>query len=173
MAAPKKGKIRLAGLVDDSIVDGPGIRLAVFTQGCSHACPGCHNPDTHDFEAGYEADIAAVAQKAFDNPILSGITLSGGDPLFQVPACLELVQAIQGHGLDVLVYTGFVWEDILKNSQTNPVLRSFLGKIDYLIDGPYIQSQRDLTLHFRGSANQRCIDVKESLKSHRVVLLDW
>ncbi len=173
MAAPKITKIRLAGLVDDSIVDGPGIRLTVFTQGCAHGCPGCHNPDTHAFDQGYDADIASIAQKAFANPLLSGITLSGGDPLYQVPACLELVRAIQGHDLDVLVYTGFVWEDLLQTSQTNGVLLDFLKSIDYLIDGPYVKSLRDLTLPYRGSSNQRCIDVRQSLKTNTLVLLDW
>ncbi len=169
----KKGSIRLAGLVDDSIVDGPGIRLTVFTQGCAHGCPGCHNPDTHDFQGGYEADIDAIVAKALANPLLSGVTLSGGDPLFQTAACLELAQKIRGHGLDVLVYTGFVWEDILKKSQTDEVLRSFLKTIDFMIDGPYIQAQRDLTLHFRGSTNQRLINVPESVKTDHVVLMDW
>ena len=173
MAALKTGKIRLAGLVDDSIVDGPGIRLAIFTQGCAHDCPGCHNPDTHAFDQGYDADIHAIAKKAFDNPLLSGITLSGGDPLYQVPACLELVKAIQGHDLDVLVYTGFVWEDLVKTCQTNAVLLDFLKNIDYLIDGPYVKALRDLTLPYRGSSNQRCIDVKASLKRNSVFLLDW
>ena len=169
----KKGSIRLAGLVDDSIVDGPGIRFTVFTQGCAHGCPGCHNPDTHAFEGGYDADIDAIVAKAFANPLLSGITLSGGDPLYQTEACLELAQKIRGHGLDILVYTGFVWEDLLKKSQTDEVLRAFLKSSDYLIDGPYIKAQRDLTLHFRGSANQRMINVQKSLNSQHVVLMDW
>lgn len=173
MSPYPKNKIRLAGIVNDSIVDGPGIRLTVFVQGCAHACLGCHNPETHDFRGGYDGDIKSIAEKAFSNPLLSGITLSGGDPLYQVPACLELLETIEGHGLDVVVYTGFLWEELLQLASKDETYEKFLGKIDFLIDGPFVLAKRDLTLHFRGSSNQRCIDVKKSLQSNSVVLTDW
>ena len=103
--------IRIAGTTNDSIVDGPGLRYAIFTQGCPHHCPGCHNPKTHDFEGGKMEDTQEIIGRMLKNPLLSGITLSGGEPLMQSEPCLELARAAHAHGLNVWMYTGFVWEN--------------------------------------------------------------
>jgi len=167
------GKIRIAGIVNDSIVDGPGIRLAVFTQGCAHNCPGCHNPETHDFSKGYDEDIDKIIKMALQNPLLSGVTLTGGDPLYQIDACLELAYKLSGHGLSLIVYTGFTWEEIMKPRKENENLDRLLHEVDYIIDGPFHLEERDISLRFRGSTNQRIIDVKKSLHENQMVLVTW
>lgn len=167
------GKIRLAGLVNDSIVDGPGLRLAIFTQGCAHHCPECHNAHTHDFEGGYEEDIDQIVKMALNNPLLSGITLTGGDPFYQVDACLELVYKLSGRGLNLLAYTGFTWEQLEEMRKTNENLNRLLHELDVVIDGPYQKEERDLSLRFRGSKNQRIIDVKQTMNQHHLVTLNW
>ncbi len=167
------GKIRLAGIVNDSIVDGPGLRLAVFTQGCSHNCPACHNPETHDFKGGYDEDIDNIVKEALNNPLLSGVTLTGGDPFYQVEPCLELAYKLSGHGLSLIVYTGFTWEELDAIRFNNPSVNRFLHEIDFLIDGPFIKEQRDLSLRFRGSSNQRIIDVQKTLMNHELVVANW
>ncbi len=167
------GKIRLAGIVNDSIVDGPGLRLAVFTQGCAHNCPSCHNPETHDFNGGYEEDIDNIVKMALNNPLLSGVTLTGGDPFYQVDACLELAYKLSGHGLSLIVYTGFTWEELDALRYNNPAVNRFLHEMDFLIDGPFIREERDLSLRFRGSTNQRIIDVQKTLMQHELVTANW
>ncbi len=157
--------IRIAGLVEESIVDGPGFRFAVFTQGCPHHCPGCHNPQTHDFAGGRDEDTSAIIEKFRKNPLLDGITLTGGDPLCQPEACLELARAAHEAGLNVWAYTGYLYEQALEN----PAMRALLEEVDVLIDGPFLLAERTLSLRFRGSKNQRAIDVPASLKSGAVV----
>jgi anaerobic ribonucleoside-triphosphate reductase activating protein len=161
-------EIRLSGVVNDSIVDGPGIRLTVFTQGCPHHCPGCHNPQTHDPEGGFIGDTEAILKALAENPLLDGITLSGGEPLDQPIACRELAKGTKKFGLNVWAYTGYLWETLLE--QGNPDVLRLLSQIDVLIDGPFIQDQRSLDLLFCGSKNQRLIDVKKSLEAEKVVL---
>ena len=158
--------IRIAGLVEESIVDGPGFRFAVFTQGCPHNCPGCHNPQTHDFAGGHDEDTSAIIEKFRNNPLLDGITLTGGDPLCQPEACLELARAAHEGGLNVWAYTGYLYEQALEN----PAMRALLEEVDVLIDGPFLLAERTLSMRFRGSKNQRAIDVPASLKSGAVVL---
>ena len=153
--------IRIAGIENDSIVDGPGFRLAVFTQGCPHHCPGCHNPETHPFDGGKEVDTEKIVRMMEDNPLLDGITLSGGDPFCQSKACAELSKAAKGMGLNVWAYSGWTFEELLKMSETNGDIMEFLKNTDVLIDGPFILAQRTLELRFRGSKNQRQIDVKK------------
>ena len=167
------GKIRLAGIVNDSIVDGPGLRLAVFTQGCRHNCLGCHNPETHSFDGGYEEDIDKIVKMALSNPLLSGVTLTGGDPFYQPEACLELADKLQGHGLSLIVYTGFTFEQLNELRKNDEIVDRFIHEIDFLIDGPFIKSQRDISLRFRGSTNQRIIDVQKSLFQHEIITLNW
>ena len=167
------GKIRLAGIVNDSIVDGPGLRLAVFTQGCRHNCLGCHNPETHSFDGGYEEDIDKIVKMALSNPLLSGVTLTGGDPFYQPEACLELAYKLQGHGLSLIVYTVFTFEQLNELRKNDEIVDRFIHEIDFLIDGPFIKSQRDISLRFRGSTNQRIIDVQKSLFQHEIITLNW
>lgn len=152
-------QIRIAGKVDESIVDGPGFRYAVFTQGCRHHCPGCHNPETHDFEGGFPADCEALLRDMADNPLLDGLTLSGGDPFEQIPACAFLARGARALGLNVWVYSGYTFEQL----HGRPECRELLEACDVLVDGPFVLAQRTLELRFRGSRNQRLIDLPASL----------
>ena len=161
-------EIRIAGTVNDSIVDGPGLRYAVFVQGCSHHCPGCHNPETHDPMGGHSEDTDQLIERMKKNPLLSGLTLSGGDPLEQSKPCLELAKAAHQSGLNVWCYTGYVWEDLLRKN--DPDQMALLKEVDVLVDGPFIQAQRSLELNYCGSKNQRLIDVPASLRDNRVAL---
>jgi anaerobic ribonucleoside-triphosphate reductase activating protein len=161
-------EIRLSGVVNDSIVDGPGIRLTVFTQGCPHCCPGCHNPQTHDYQGGYVGDTSLIISALGENPLLDGVTLSGGEPLDQPLACNHIAQGAKKLGLNVWAYTGYRWEDILEIG--NPQTLALLEQIDVLVDGPFQVNQRSLELLFCGSKNQRIIDVKKSLKTKTIVL---
>jgi anaerobic ribonucleoside-triphosphate reductase activating protein len=160
--------IRIAGVVNDSIVDGPGLRFSVFTQGCSHHCPGCHNPETHDPQGGHDEDTDALIAKMKKNPLLSGITLTGGDPLEQSAPCLELAKAAHAAGLNVWAYTGYTWEQLL--SRNDPDQTALLREVDVLVDGPFIQAERSLELDYRGSKNQRLIDVPATLRTGEVTL---
>ncbi|MCH5285891.1 MAG: anaerobic ribonucleoside-triphosphate reductase activating protein [Christensenellaceae bacterium] len=166
--------IRIYGLVEDSIVDGPGYRLAVFTQGCPHGCPGCHNPESHDFSGGRLMDTAEIISRYGGNPLMDGITLSGGDPLCQPEACLELARAAHEQGLSVWCYTGYVWEVLQK--EADPARMALLREVDVLVDGPFLLSERSLALQFCGSRNQRLIDVPKTLAAGEIALWsppDW
>lgn len=159
-------KIRIAGTVNDSIVDGPGLRFTVFTQGCPHGCPGCHNPETHDPTGGREDDTEALIEKMGKNPLLSGLTLSGGDPMLQPEACLELAKAAHQKGLNVWLYSGYTWEELTE--ENDPARMALLGETDVMVDGRFMLEQRSLELDYRGSRNQRLIDVPASLKNGEV-----
>lgn len=153
-------KLRIAGIVEESIVDGPGIRLVVFTQGCKHNCVGCHNPETHSFTGGKLVDIDSIVEMVKSNPLLDGITLSGGEPFEQVKECTYLAKKIKELGLSVVTYTGYTFEEILKDER----LRELLLYTDILIDGKFDITKKSLDLQFRGSSNQRIIDVKKYLR---------
>lgn len=160
--------IRIAGLVNDSIVDGPGFRFTVFTQGCVHNCPGCHNPQTHDFSGGYDEDTQTIIAKFRENPLLDGVTLTGGDPFCQPEPCLEIARAAHESGLNVWAYTGYLFEEVVKD----PAMRALLEEVDVLIDGPFVLEKRTLSMRFRGSTNQRAIDVPASLKRGEAVEIE-
>lgn len=160
--------IRLAGIVRESIVDGPGIRLVVFVQGCPHHCEGCHNPESHDFSGGYDCEPERILEAIRKNPLLDGVTFSGGEPLCQAQALLPLAREIKKLGLNLFIYTGSVFETLLE--QNDPDVIALLREGDFLVDGPYIQAQRDLTLLFRGSGNQRILDLPQSLAQGKGVL---
>lgn len=162
-------KIQLAGLVNDSIVDGPGFRLAVFAQGCPHHCPGCHNPQTHGFHGGREADTWEIIEKLKNNPLLDGVTLTGGEPFCQPEACLEIAQAAHGAGLNVWSYSGYTFEELMDGTEAQ---RALLAALDVLVDGRFMLEKRTLECRFRGSSNQRLIDVPASLSSGRAVELE-
>jgi len=151
--------IRIYGLVNDSIVDGPGFRLAVFTQGCPHNCKGCHNPESHSFDGGTIMTTDEIIKKMQDNILLDGITLTGGDPFCQPEPCTELAKAAHASGLNVWAYSGWTYEELAARPDT----LSLLENVDVLIDGPFILAQRTLEKRFMGSKNQRAIDVKASL----------
>ena len=165
--------IRIASVIDDSIVDGPGIRMTIFFQGCKHGCPGCFNKETWDFKGGHDCDIEKIYNEAMKNPLLQGITLSGGDPIYQVEGALELVKLFKNTDLDIMCYTGFVYEELLELEKTNPALKEFLDTIDYLVDGPFILEQKDISLKFRGSKNQRVIDMKKTRKEGKVITTNF
>ncbi len=164
--------IRLAGVIRESIVDGPGIRFVVFTQGCPHHCAGCHNPSTHDPEGGYDSDIDTLVKEFSKNPMLKGLTLSGGDPFMQPQACAQLASHIHAMHKNVITFTGYTYEFLMAHLDENPGWKSLLEQTDILIDGPFILAQKTLLLPFRGSANQRAIDVPASLRENRTITLD-
>lgn len=166
-------KLRIAGTVNDSIVDGPGIRFTVFTQGCPHHCEGCHNPQTHDFNGGSEADTDEIISKFLSNPLLDGITLSGGEPMCQAKALVPVAKAAKEHGLNVITYTGYTYEQLIDGANETNGWRDLLEYVDFLIDGRFELGQRSLELHFKGSKNQRVIDIKSSLDEGHAVLADW
>lgn len=162
-------KIRLAAdLQPDSIVDGEGVRTVLWTQGCPHACKGCHNPQTHDFNGGVEVDVEEVIEVLKEFKHQDGITLSGGDPVCQSEACYEISKVAHEMGLNVWCYTGFTYEAMLQS----PSKRKLLEEIDVLVDGKFVQEEKSYDLYFRGSKNQRIIDVQRSLKEERVVLVE-
>ena len=164
-------KIRLAGeLTTDSIVDGEGIRTVVWTQGCVHNCPGCHNPETHSFEKGFLRDVSELCNEIATLEFQDGITLSGGDPLCQVEACLEIAKFCQNINLNVWCYTGYKMEDLLKRSEKEKKLKEFLENIDVLVDSPFILELKSYNVPFRGSSNQRLINSRESIKQNKIVL---
>lgn len=161
-------RISLSGVTGDSIVDGPGLRLTIFTQGCPHHCPGCHNPQTHDPEGGSWADTEDILAAAAENPLLDGITLSGGDPFLQPVPCLALAEGAHKIGLNVWTYTGYTWEALWEENAPEKI--ALLKETDVLVDGPFLLAERSLELRFCGSRNQRLIDVKKSLAEDKVVL---
>jgi len=156
-------EMRLAGVVKESVVDGPGVRFTVFFQGCPHHCPGCHNPETHDFAGGTMFASQDILKEIAKRPLLRGVTLSGGEPLSQPVAAAFLARSIKEMGKDVVVYTGFTWEKVLEMADEDPKIRELLSDTLILIEGPFVLSERDLGLFFRGSKNQRAIDVPASL----------
>lgn len=160
--------IRIAGIVDESIVDGPGFRLAVFTQGCPHNCEGCHNPESHAFDGGKIMDTADIIKNMQDNILLDGITLTGGDPFCQPAPCIELAKAAHAAGLTVWAYSGWTYDELCADAEQ----RALLSEVDVLIDGPFILAQRTLDKRFMGSKNQRAIDVKRSLAEGRAIEFD-
>ena len=151
--------MRIAGIVNDSIVDGPGLRLAIFAQGCPHHCPGCHNPESHDFAGGSDMDTEKIIARMDANPLLDGITLTGGEPFEQPEACRILADAAHARGLNVWAYSGYTFEQLC----AVPEKRRLLEACDVLVDGPFLLEKRSLDLRFRGSKNQRVLKVSEML----------
>ncbi len=160
--------MRIANTVNDSIVDGPGLRFTVFTQGCLHACPGCHNPETHDPAGGEEVSVETLALQLEKNPLIEGLTLSGGEPFLQAEECARLARAARARGLTVWTFTGFLYERI--QTADRPDWKALLAETDVLVDGPYIEAEHSYGLTFRGSRNQRLIDVPRSLAAGQAVL---
>ena len=185
--------LRLAGVVRESIVDGPGLRFAIFCQGCPHNCPKCHNQDTHDFSGGYDCDIQKIVNVIEENPLLSGVTFSGGEPSHQPVAFLEIAKKVKSRGLNIWMYSGYTLEELLSransaisdlnnmnenSSQTSEknkeqvALKGLLGLVDVLVDGKFINELKDLTLPFRGSRNQRIIDMAATKRHNKIILYE-
>lgn len=163
--------LRIAGTVNDSIVDGPGIRFTIFTQGCPHNCKGCHNPQTHDFEGGTLVDTDELLEKIKSNPLLDGVTFSGGEPFYQAHVLAELGSQIKQLGLNIVTYTGYTFEHLYEHRSENG-WGELLAVTDHLIDGPFILEQKDWEIKFRGSSNQRYIDCQASLKEGRAIEIE-
>ncbi len=157
----RKNSVRIAGIIRESIVDGPGLRFVVFAQGCPHHCEGCHNPATHDFAGGYECDFDKILKVIDENPLLTGVTFSGGEPFCQSEAFCRLGKKIKERGLDLVTYSGYTLEELQTLEHKSIGVKELLSITDYLIDGPFILSERDLSLEFRGSRNQRIINLKQ------------
>ena len=162
--------MKYAALKRHDIANGPGVRVSLFVSGCRHHCRGCFNPETWDFNGGYDCEIEKIIKAMDENPLLDGITLSGGDPMFQPEASYSLASKVKEKGLNVVVFTGYTYEELMELKAKNPWVEKLLGATDILIDGRYDKDQRDLTLLFRGSRNQRVIDMNLSREQGRLVL---
>lgn len=165
-------KIRLAGEIQkDSIVDGEGIRAVIWMQGCSHNCKGCHNPTTHDFNGGFLSDTEVIKEQIASLKLVDGVTLSGGDPMFQIDASLDIAKFCHSIGLNVWCYTGYTFEELLNISKVNPKMLELLKELDVVVDGKFILEQKSSAVKFRGSRNQRIIDVPKSLELSKTVCI--
>lgn len=161
--------IRLAGIIRESIVDGPGIRFTVFCQGCPHRCPGCHNESTHDFEGGSDYSIEKLLREIDKNPLLAGVTFSGGEPFCQAEGFLTLAKAIKRRKLNIVAFSGYTYEELLTLGEKRPEVLELLNYVDLLIDGRYEEAERDLSLAFRGSRNQRIIDLNKTREAGKII----
>lgn len=165
--------IRLAApLQTDSIVDGEGIRTVIWTQGCAHNCLGCHNPETHSFTDGYLVDVEEVKKEISELTNQQGITFSGGDPLYQIDAVLELAIYAQSLNLNVWLYTGFTYEELKVMMKKNKKLKELLLNVDALVDGKFLLEEKSYDVKFRGSKNQRIIDIRNSIKQNKLILIE-
>ncbi len=158
--------LELSAIVTDSIVDGPGIRVTVFCQGCPHHCQGCHNPETWEFGAGTPMEEERLLEIVKSNPLCRGVTFSGGEPFAQAAGFAKLARMLKREGYEVASYSGFTFEQLLTGT---PAQKQLLETLDVLIDGPFLQGEKSLELAFRGSKNQRILDVPKSLAAGRAV----
>ena len=156
----------LSGIVGDSIVDGPGIRTTIFSQGCPHLCPGCHNPETWDFGCGTQIPVEDIVDIVRSNPLCRGVTFSGGEPFSQAAGFAKLAALLKELGYEVASYSGFTFEELLEGTEDQ---KKLLENIDILIDGRFILAEKSLEIAFRGSRNQRVLDVKKSLAEGKAV----
>lgn len=157
-------ELRVNGLVEESIVDGPGLRYVVFTQGCPHHCRGCHNPETHSSDGGYTVQTEDIVTLFSENPLLSGVTFSGGEPFLQPEALCDIAIRVKASGGSVMTYTGYTFEQLCSIAPDNPAMARLLALTDILVDGPYVEALRDLEgLRFRGSSNQRLLEREEMI----------
>ena len=161
-------QLRINATVDDSIVDGPGIRYSIFVQGCPHHCPGCHNPQTHPFEGGSLVETDKLLADIKLNPLLDGVTFSGGEPFCQAAALAEIGRKIRKLGLNIMTYSGFTFEQLYERRDQDGI-GDLLAVTDVLVDGRFMEDLRSLELRFRGSSNQRIIDVPASLAAGHAV----
>ena len=152
-------KFRLAGYMSESITDGTGFRAVVFFQGCFRACPGCQNPQTHDPKGGTEEETENIIKKILSDPYLDGVTLSGGEPFLQPEAAAEIAAAVKKAGRNVWTFTGYTYEEL--KAENNPAFDNLLALTDVLVDGPFLIAQKSLELKFRGSRNQRILQLEQ------------
>ncbi|MCL2224074.1 MAG: radical SAM protein [Defluviitaleaceae bacterium] len=164
--------MRISGITYESLVDGPGIRVVIFVQGCDLGCPDCHNPDSHSRTGGREHTIREVIRMmkkpGVRRKMIKGVTFSGGEPFMQAGDLAQIAFEAKRIGWDVTTFTGHLYEEL--KSRDDADIHALLDLTDYLIDGPYLKEERDLNLKFRGSANQRLIDMNATRKHGRVKL---
>lgn len=160
--------LRISDIIKESIVDGPGFRFVIFTQGCDRKCPECHNPQTHDRNGGRSIDVSDIFSMIKKNPLLDGVTFSGGEPFYQSDELSKLGIMCHEAGLNVITYTGYKYEELLEM----PEARCLLEQTDVLVDGPFLVNEKSLEIKFRGSKNQRMIDVSRSLQNKEVILYE-
>ena len=165
-----KDEIRLSGLIEESIVDGPGFRFVIFTQGCPKRCFMCHNAETQSMDGGYVEKLDNITKKWKGNPLLKGITISGGEPFIQPDKVLYLIKEAKKDNLDVVIYSGFYYEELVDRG--NKYVLEILKLADYLIDGPFDYKLKNLNLLFRGSSNQRIIDLKQTYKTKELSFIE-
>ena len=157
--------VNVAGIVRESIVDGPGFRFVIFCQGCPHGCKACHNPDTHAFEENKLIGVDELFKSIMKPRLGKGVTFSGGEPFCQAAPFAKLGEKLKAVGIDILIFTGYEYEELIKMAKYNESIKT----ADYIVDGKYKEELRDLSLKFRGSSNQRIIDVKKTLEACQVV----
>ena len=165
--------IRLSGIAYESLVNGPGIRRVFFSQGCNHNCKGCFNPETHDFSGGEEKNIKELIEDVYKNPMIKGITFSGGDPFERAEEFSYMAKAFKEKGLNIWSYTGYKFEYIIDNLDKRNGWKDLINNLDVLVDGRFEEDKAIEGLRFRGSTNQRIIDVKESLRTGDIVTLNY
>ena len=158
----------LAGIVNDSIVDGPGIRMTVFAQGCPHHCQGCHNPETWTFGCGTPMDEERILEIVRTNPLCRGVTFSGGEPFAQAEGFAKLAKLLKEKGYEVASYSGYTFEQLINGTDAQ---KELLRSIDVLIDGPFVLAEKSLEVTFRGSRNQRIIHVPKSLAAGEAICI--
>ncbi len=160
--------IRIAGAVKESIVDGPGIRYVIFTQGCPLHCKGCHNPQAQPLNGGIDVKLSVLYDEFKDNPLIKGVTFSGGEPFIQASNLAVFAKFLRAKNYSIWSYSGFIYEKLV----ADPIYRRLIDQIDVLVDGPFVLAKKSLELDYRGSSNQRIIDVKKSLEAKHAVLLE-
>ena len=161
--------IRVAGIVNDSITDGVGLRMVIFTQGCPHKCAGCHNPQTHSFDGGVEMSSQQIIDEIASTSIITGVTLSGGEPMCQAKALLPVAEYVKSRGLHLCVYSGYTYDRLLTMGDD---VQRLLDYVDVLVDGPFVLSEKSLNLKFMGSKNQRPIDIKKTREAGAITLAE-
>ena len=156
-------RVRVAGVIEESFVDGPGIRFVVFAQGCPHCCAGCHNPQTHAYTGGSLVEVGDILSRMEENPLLDGLSLSGGEPFEQAGALAALAEGAHARGYDVMTWSGYTFEYLMAHQDERPGWRRLMAATDVLVDGPFLVGQRSLGLAYRGSRNQRILDLRRSI----------
>ena len=168
MRALKEYTLRIAGVIEESIVDGPGIRFVLFLQGCRLHCPGCQNPQTWDFEGGTLVPASEVLERIKSNPLAKGVTFSGGEPFEQAEHLLPLAEELKAQGYHLMAFSGYTLEQLIQK----PECLALLEKLDLLVDGPYVEAKKSLELRFRGSSNQRILNIAKTCEKGWEAVLD-
>ena len=164
-------EMRIAGIAEDSIVDGPGLRVSVFTQGCPHGCEGCHNREAQEFEGGQEMSVEEIIAIIKKNELADGVTLTGGEPFCQPEDCAKIARAAKAAGLNIWTYSGYTLEELCELSKENTGIMELLSVTDVLVDGRFILAEKSFDVKWRGSKNQRLIDVPRSLAANKAAEL--